>query len=46
MMKTFYVIIQLIYQKPIEIPVELWKKFLTDMHLSVIIAVNILLEQT
>ena len=38
--------IQLIYQKPIQIPGELQKKFLTDMHLSVIIAVKFLLEQT
>ena len=39
-------IIQLIYQKPTEILVELQKNFLTVMHLSAITAVNILLEQT
>ena len=41
-----YVIIQLIYQKPTEILVELQKKFLAYMHLSVITVVNILVEQT
>ena len=45
MMKKFHVIIQLIYQKPTEILVELQKKFLLVMHLSAITVVNILLER-